>query len=156
MNQSPSSISTMVKASPLRRLRPHPIPLRPRQTPTPLHFRNSIFLNPSLDRPNIAAFVPCIEIRKRVGRLLDPVVRNDAYVGVAHDVLPEHFDAVFCGRKESGQQPHARGREERGRVEKGRAGYQSVALSSTAGRETLRVCALLACNSPCGRPCGGG
>ena len=86
----------MLKQAPLRWLLPHPIPVRSRQTPTPLHFRNSVFLNPSLNSPNIPAFMPRIEICKRVRGLLDPVVRNDTYVGVAHDVLPEHFDAVFC------------------------------------------------------------
>ena len=96
VNQSPSSISTMVKASPLRRLRPHPIPHRPGQTLTPLHFRNSMFLNPFFHSPDIAAFMPSIEICKRVRGLLDPVVRDYAYVGVAHDVLAEHFHAVFC------------------------------------------------------------
>ena len=39
--------------------------------------------------------MPRIEICERVRGLLDPVVRDDAYVGVAHDVLPEHFDAVL-------------------------------------------------------------
>ena len=64
-----------------------------------------MLLDRFLHRPNIATFVPRLEICERVRRLLDPLVRDDTHVCVAHDVLVEHFDAGFCGR--SGQR-HAR------------------------------------------------
>lgn len=55
-----------------------------------------MFLDPFFDGANIAAFVPRVEVCKRVRGLLDPVVRDDTHVCVAHDVLAEHLDAVFC------------------------------------------------------------
>ena len=39
--------------------------------------------------------MPRVEIRERVRVVQDPVVRDYAGVGVAHDVLAEHFDAVL-------------------------------------------------------------
>lgn len=55
-----------------------------------------MLFDPFFIRPNITAFVPRIEeVRERVRRLLDPVVRDDTHVCVAHGVLAEYLDAVF-------------------------------------------------------------
>ena len=49
-----------------------------------------------LTDPISRAFVPRIEVCEGVRQLLDPVVRDDTHLCVAHDVLAEHLDAVFC------------------------------------------------------------
>ena len=43
-----------------------------------------------------------------------------------------------------------------GRVERWVVKYRNATLSSMAGLERLRACALLAYSSPCERPCGEG
>jgi hypothetical protein len=53
--------------------------------------------DPFLDSANITAFVNSVEVGKRVRDVFDPVVRDDAHVGVAEDILAEHFNAVVCG-----------------------------------------------------------
>lgn len=42
----------------------------------------------------IPAFMPCVEIGKRTRIVLDPVVAHQPNIGVAHDILACHFDAM--------------------------------------------------------------
>lgn len=50
--------------------------------------------NPLSHTVEVAAFMHGIEVGKGIRDVLYPVVRDDADVGTAHDVLPKHFKAV--------------------------------------------------------------
>ena len=39
--------------------------------------------------------MPRVEVRERIWRLPDPMVRNDPHICIAHDVLAEHLDTMF-------------------------------------------------------------
>lgn len=53
-----------------------------------------MLLNPFGHAIEVTAFVHCIEIGKGIRDILYPVVRDDAHVSAAHDILPKHFKAV--------------------------------------------------------------
>ena len=107
-------LSNMLKPSPLRWLRPHPIPFRSRQTPTPLHFRNSMFLNPFLNSPNITALCHVLKFANGSG---------DCLIQWCGMMPTSALHMMFCrsismqcsvAEKEVVSQMHAQIREERG------------------------------------------
>ena len=104
-----------------------------------------MLFDPPFNRSNIAAFVPCVEISERIWRLLDPVVRYDSNICIAHDVLTEHLNAMFYQKVVSYPRDLMGHRMD--------LMYQSATLSSMVGHGRWRACELLACSSPGGHPC---
>jgi hypothetical protein len=60
-------------------------------------------MDPLLYCGDIATFVPCVEVCEGIGTLLDPLVGDDSYVGVAHCfVVSGHYVCLRDGFVESG------------------------------------------------------
>lgn len=53
-----------------------------------------MLLNPLSHTMEVTAFMHRVEVGKGIPDILYPVVRDDAHVSAAHDVLPKHFKAV--------------------------------------------------------------
>jgi len=60
--------------------------------------RDLIVLDPALNRVDIAALVEGVEVGIWIRRGCDPLMRDDANISIAHDVLTQNLNAVLYSK----------------------------------------------------------